>query len=248
MATNEKMRPSAGPMSPDSIGEPDGVDYDAAGGATRSSGGASMSGSTHGAQDQFSQDQFSEDQLSQDIRAAARSATASAQGTAADMAEAARRMGSRAQDAAASLAGQAKENVKGMLNEQVSAGADVIERISESTRTAAETLNETSPHLANFVRGAADRIEDFSRDIRDQTVDDLVRAASDYARRRPAVVFGAAAALGFIVLRMVKVNASEGRQSRSQASYAGEEDWSSRMGSTAGYGDDYARTDQFHGR
>jgi hypothetical protein len=54
------------------------------------------------------------------------------------------------------------------------------------------------------VRGAADRIEDFSRDIRGQSVEELIKAASDFTRRQPALVFGLASVAGFMLFRVLK--------------------------------------------
>ena len=48
------------------------------------------------------------------------------------------------------------------------------------------------------MRGAAERAEDFSRDLHEQTVEDLVQTASDFTRRQPALVFGLASLAGFL--------------------------------------------------
>jgi hypothetical protein len=52
-------------------------------------------------------------------------------------------------------------------------------------------------------------VEQFSRDIRGQTVEDLVRAASDLTRRQPALVFGLASLAGFLAFRVLKSSAPE---------------------------------------
>ena len=44
--------------------------------------------------------------------------------------------------------------------------------------------------IAGLVRGAANGVERFSRDLRDQSVEDLWRSGSDFTRKQPAVVFG----------------------------------------------------------
>jgi hypothetical protein len=56
------------------------------------------------------------------------------------------------------------------------------------------------------MRGAAKKVEEFSRDLQGQTVDDLMRTASDFTRRQPAVVFGLASLAGFLLLRVLKSN------------------------------------------
>jgi hypothetical protein len=109
----------------------------------------------------------------------------------------AQQMGS---DAASSITGQ----VKSLLNDQVSRGADVVGQVASSTRVAAEDLHRTSPELAGLVGGVADSLENYSANLRDQSVEELLRAASNYTRRQPAVVFGLAALVGFFALRTIK--------------------------------------------
>jgi ElaB/YqjD/DUF883 family membrane-anchored ribosome-binding protein len=118
--------------------------------------------------------------------------------------EVAQQVGNQAKQAAASLASEANQKAKGLLNQQVAAGADLVGHVADSAKTAADSLEEKAPQLAGMVRGAADRIEDFSRDIRGQSVDELIKAASDFTRRQPALVFGLASVAGFMLFRVLK--------------------------------------------
>jgi hypothetical protein len=59
---------------------------------------------------------------------------------------------------------------------------------------------------ADLVRGAADKVEEFSQDIRGKSVDDLLHNASDFTRRQPALVFGLASLAGFFLFRVLKAN------------------------------------------
>lgn len=111
--------------------------------------------------------------------------------------DSAQRVGS---EAASSITGQ----VKALLDEKVGDGADVVGQLASSVHTAAEDLDQNSPQLASLVRGVADRLDGYATDLRDQSVDELVRAASNYTRRQPAVVFGLAAVVGFFALRTIK--------------------------------------------
>ena len=120
------------------------------------------------------------------------------------VADAAQQAGSQAKEAAASLASDASQKAKSLLNMQVTAGADLAGHVAESARCAADNLNQNAPQLAGLVRGAAERVEEFSRDMRDQTVEDLVRSASDFTRRQPALVFGLASLAGFLAFRVLK--------------------------------------------
>jgi hypothetical protein len=99
---------------------------------------------------------------------------------------------------------------KGLLNQRVTAGADLVNQVAESAKHAADHLDQSAPQLAELVRGAADRAEEFSRDLRDRSVDELIRTASDFTRRRPALVFGLASLAGFFLFRVIKANPSNG--------------------------------------
>jgi hypothetical protein len=134
---------------------------------------------------------------SQDMRAKAGEA-------ASKIADVAQHAGSQAKQAVSSLAADAGQKAKGFLNMQVTAGADLVGHVAESARRAADSLDQNAPQLADLVRGAAERAEDFSRDLHDQTVEDLVRTASDFTRRRPALVFGLASLAGFLAFRVFK--------------------------------------------
>jgi hypothetical protein len=50
----------------------------------------------------------------------------------------------------------------------------------------------------------ADKVEGYAEDFQDQTVDHLIRSASDFTRRQPALVFGLAAVAGFFIFRTMK--------------------------------------------
>src|SRR4051794_6394110 len=95
--------------------------------------------------------------------------------------DAAQEIGKQAKQAAASLASDANENVKGMLNQKVGLGADLVGHVANSVRAAADNLKQNSPQLAGFVSVAADRIDELSSSVRDKSVDDLFRDASDFA-------------------------------------------------------------------
>jgi ElaB/YqjD/DUF883 family membrane-anchored ribosome-binding protein len=140
--------------------------------------------------------------------------------------EATQQAGRQARDAATSLASEANEKVKGLMNQQVGAGADLVSHVAQSVRSAADNLDQNIPQLAGLVRGAADRIEEFSEDIRHQSVEQLFQTASDFARRRPAMVFGAAAACGFLLFRLLKNAPAEGsRLSREHWERFGDDRW-----------------------
>jgi ElaB/YqjD/DUF883 family membrane-anchored ribosome-binding protein len=117
--------------------------------------------------------------------------------------EAAQEAGRQARDAASALASKATDQVEEVVQRQVRGVADLVAEVADSVRVAARRLEETMPQAAFVARTAARRIEDFSETVREQSPRELLEAGSEFARRRPAIVFGATAAMGFLMFRLL---------------------------------------------
>ena len=138
-----------------------------------------------------------EEGLSQRVAKATSDAFTSASSIASDAA-------SKAKEAASETAATVTGQVKTLLDGQVSSGADMVGHVAGAVKRAAQELDRNAPQLAGLVRTAADRMDDYAGGLRDQSVDQLVKAASDFTRRQPAMVFGLAALAGFFALRTLK--------------------------------------------
>jgi ElaB/YqjD/DUF883 family membrane-anchored ribosome-binding protein len=112
--------------------------------------------------------------------------------------------GQQAKATAMSLASEANEKAKGVLSQQVTAGAEWVGFVAEATKAAADSLDRNAPKLSGLVRETAQKVERFSRDVKDQSVEELYQSASDFTRRQPALVFGSAALFGFFIFRLLK--------------------------------------------
>ena len=91
---------------------------------------------------------------------------AKAEDAVAKLTDVAQQAGSQAKQTASSMAAEATQGAKGFLNSQVAAGADLAGHVAESVRSAADKLEPDAPQIAGLVRGAADGVERFSRDMR----------------------------------------------------------------------------------
>jgi hypothetical protein len=105
-----------------------------------------------------------------------------------------------ASDAAATVTSQ----MKGLLDGQLGNGADVLGKLANSAQRAADDLDRDAPQIAGLVRTFANQMNGYAGDLRDQSLDDLMKTAGDFTRRQPAVVFGLAALAGFFALRVLK--------------------------------------------
>jgi hypothetical protein len=139
-----------------------------------------------------------------DPRSFVESATGAATDAAVRLSDVAQAAGRQAKDAASGIAAEANQNVKGLLNNQLAAGADLAGHLAEAVRVAADNLKSNAPQLAGMVRTAANTMDEFSGTMRDRSVEDLYQAASQFTRRQPAAVFGAAALAGFFLFRVLK--------------------------------------------
>jgi hypothetical protein len=127
-----------------------------------------------------------------------------ASGALAQASELAKDAGAKAKQTATETASTVADHVKDLLDRQIGSGADVAGQFAHAARLAADDLGKQSPVLGGVVRTVADRVEGYAREWQDQTVDQVFRAASDFTRRQPALVFGTAALAGFFMLRAMK--------------------------------------------
>jgi hypothetical protein len=139
-------------------------------------------------------------------------------GTGAQSPDAGSRLSSRG-GSASSITSQ----VQDALDQQVVKGARTITNVARSARRAADELENDAPQVASLVRGVADRVEEYSRGLQDQSATDIYRAASDFTRRQPAVVFGVAALAGFFALRTLKSSSTHSQGGSRARSHGGEE-------------------------
>ena len=110
----------------------------------------------------------------------------------------------KAKRAAGDAASSVSDHVMGLLNDQIGVGAQSANHFAGSMRIAADDLERESPMLAGLVRGFAHNVDHYADRFEDQTVEQLVKSASDLTRRQPALVFGLAALAGFFAYRTFK--------------------------------------------
>jgi len=121
-------------------------------------------------------------------------------GKASDMA---REAGSKAKQAASDTASKVNEEVRGMLDKQIGNSWNFAGQVAGSFKLA-DDLDQKSPFAAGMVRNFAEKVENYAEEFQDQTVEQVMRSASDFTRRQPALVFGLAAVAGFFVFRTMK--------------------------------------------
>jgi len=142
--------------------------------------------------------------------------------------EAASKIKQGATETAATVGGEVKQ----LLDKQVSSGATMVGHLARSAQRAAQELDREAPQLAGIVRAAADRMDGYASNLQDQSVDQLVKGASDFTRKQPALMFGLAALAGFFVMRTLKSAPTSVSSPPIQPSHAGNSQSSSSFHGT----------------
>ncbi|MGJ3648777.1 hypothetical protein ACLB0R_09925 [Sphingomonas sp. GlSt437] len=128
------------------------------------------------------------------ITDAANEAPKAAADAAENLKSTASKLGKQAADTARNYADQGKVRATGALDE-----------VSRLMGDAATTVDEKlGSEYGKYARTAADTISGWSEHLKSKELDDFVNDARDLVRKSPAVAIGVAAALGFVVARLIR--------------------------------------------
>jgi hypothetical protein len=110
-------------------------------------------------------------------------------------------------DAAKDAGSQAAERLKEEANNQKNAGAQYASGVAEAMRRAAREFDKDLPIAGTYLRRAASQVEELSDRVKSGDLNELLRDAQDFARRRPTVFLGLAVLAGFGAVRFLKSSA-----------------------------------------
>lgn len=83
--------------------------------------------------------------------------------------------------------------------------AEAVGSIGKLIRDSAATIDEkVGTQYGDYARSAADAVDGFAGKVDGKDVDDIVSDTRDFIRKSPAVAIGAAAAIGFVLARLVR--------------------------------------------
>lgn len=109
------------------------------------------------------------------------------------------------------LAGETKEEALRFADEKKSAAAGFLRDIGEAVSTATrEMRSKGHGHAASVADVAAEEIEYLAGQLDQRDLNELVREVEAFARRRPALFFGASALAGFAAMRFLKSTSEPG--------------------------------------
>ena len=111
---------------------------------------------------------------------------------------------------AAGLKEDAKNRVRSAAQEQRHFAAESIDTVARALRRSGEELEkERQTHAARYVNWAADGLAQMSDGLREKDLHAVVNQTEDFARRQPALFFGSAVTVGFLLARFLKSSRPE---------------------------------------
>jgi len=109
-----------------------------------------------------------------------------------------------------SVAAQANAKARETASQGLNTAGEVLENVAATVEDSAHKLDERfGKTYGDFARKAADAVSGAANTVRSKDVDGLLSVARDTVRKRPMVVAGVAAALGFALTRVLRVGEDE---------------------------------------
>jgi hypothetical protein len=128
-------------------------------------------------------------------------------------------------DQAKSSLRDAKDRATSSLGESRRQAADQIGGIATAFHSASDHLrNEQQERIAGLADSIAGQVDQVANYLRDADLNRIARDVESLARRQPALVYGAAIALGIIGARFLK-SSDSARRSRFQSEYDDYDDY-----------------------
>ncbi len=114
----------------------------------------------------------------------------------------------QAKEQAGQVVDQAKQQATSQLSSQKDRAVDSLGTVADALRQSGKHLRENEQQgFAQYADKAAERVEQFSEQLRGKDVQEIVRDVERYARQQPALVLGGAFVLGLLGARFLKSTA-----------------------------------------
>jgi hypothetical protein len=101
------------------------------------------------------------------------------------------------------------KKVEEVADKSKQAGADAVAGLGRTASTIADGVAEQSPAIADYVRGAGEKIDRLAIDLRDKKVGDLMASAVEFGRSQPIAMIAGAALVGFALSRLIKAGVAD---------------------------------------
>ncbi len=106
---------------------------------------------------------------------------------------------------AESFVSQAQDTVRKVANTSKDRATDALSELAGMIEEVAKTIDDrVGGNYGDYARKASGSITGVADNLKAKDVDELLDEARDFVRTQPAVAIGAAAAVGFVLTRLIK--------------------------------------------
>ena len=119
-------------------------------------------------------------------------------------------MGTNWRDQASDYAEQAKATARSAATTAKNTTGEALHGLSKLIADTAETVDaKLGPQYGDYARRAAETVAGAAKSLDEKDIDQLTEEARDFVRKSPAVAIGAAAVVGFVLMRMMRGSSSD---------------------------------------
>lgn len=149
-------------------------------------------------------------QSAKDTVASLKAAAESAKGAASAAAAHAKETGEQWREQAGTFAGQATEGARAAATTAKEKTGTALHGLAKLISDTAETVDsKLGPQYGDYARHAAESVAGAAKSLDEKDIDQLVTDARDFVRKSPAVAIGAAAVVGFVLMRLARGGSKE---------------------------------------
>jgi len=106
---------------------------------------------------------------------------------------------------AGKLTDQAGDKLRAFADDGKARATGMLDDLARTIEDAATTIDEkVGAQFGGYARSASGAVTDFADTLRGKDIDDLLDDARTFVRKSPGVAIGAAAAVGFVLARLVQ--------------------------------------------
>ncbi len=117
-----------------------------------------------------------------------------------------KRVVAKAKEATSKLATEAVSAARNAANEGKDRTTDALASVSKAVAGAADLVDEKiGGNYGSYARKAADQVSGFAQTLQSKDIDDIIDDTRDFVRKQPMIAIGAAAAIGFVLTRLIKI-------------------------------------------
>ncbi|MBT2187724.1 hypothetical protein [Sphingobium nicotianae] len=111
---------------------------------------------------------------------------------------------------AGEFAEQAKTTARDAATTAKNTTGDALAGLSKLISDTAETVDsKLGPQYGDYARKAAETVAGAAKSLDEKDIDQLAEEARNFVRKSPAVAIGAAAVVGFVLMRMMRGSSSD---------------------------------------